>query len=229
MIAVISDIHGNYPALLAVLADADAMGCRQIYSLGDVGGYYCMVNECIRELWDRSIINLMGNHDYYLVANEPCPRSRSANDCLNYQRQVITRPNLAWLGDSPSEFRSGAISMVHGGWHDPRDEYLYEISSAYFSQRPGSFFFSGHTHVQIFAALDVKTFCNPGSVGQPRDGDPRAAYAILNENDIILRRVEYDIDAICFEMDRADFDRRVYENLYKGTRIGGEVSHVIVV
>ena len=66
MIGVISDIHGNYPALQAVLKELDIEGCSQVISLGDVCGYYCMINECIDELRNRDIINIMGNHDKYI-------------------------------------------------------------------------------------------------------------------------------------------------------------------
>ena len=73
MIAIISDVHGNYPALQAVLKDIDSRNCKTIISLGDVTGYYCMINECIEEFRCRKIVNLMGNHDSYLLGKEQCP------------------------------------------------------------------------------------------------------------------------------------------------------------
>lgn len=219
----------------SVLSEIDRLGCRRVLSLGDVAGYYCMLNECIEELSTRQIENVLGNHDSYVISDTDCPRSNSANDCLDYQRQTLTPESRAWLGkSSPGPIthliESGTASFVHGGWHDPVDEYMYRLSPEYFRGRPEKFFFSGHTHVQILATLGDKLYCNPGSVGQPRDGDPRAAFAILQEDGTIdLHRIKYDIDSMAGAMRSAGFDQRFYENLYSGLRIGGQGSHVTIV
>jgi predicted phosphodiesterase len=228
MIAIISDVHGNFPALEAVLADIDASGSPQIVCLGDIAGYYCMVNECIAALRARSVQSLLGNHDYYLVSGTVPPRSQAAARCIAYQRGIVTAENLAWLAELPRTFRIGDVAMVHGGWTDPIDEYITDIREDYFANREGTFFFSGHTHVQVVARFPTKTYCNPGSVGQPRDGDARAAYALFDDGAITLRRVSYDIDRIAAEMQRAGFDSYFYENLYAGRRIGGKLSGVTV-
>jgi diadenosine tetraphosphatase ApaH/serine/threonine PP2A family protein phosphatase len=88
------------------------------------------------------------------------------------------------------------VSMVHGGWHDPIDEYLYDVPRDYFAAIDGTGFASGHTHMQGVWAFDPKVYCNPGSVGQPRDGDPRAAYGVLDDEarDVTLFRVPYPVD-----------------------------------
>jgi predicted phosphodiesterase len=226
MIAIISDIHGNYPALQAVLADIDKMGCRSVLSLGDVAGYYCMINECIVELKNRGIINIMGNHDDYLVNNMCCPRSTAANQCMDYQRKIITTDNFRWLQTSVPSIRLDDLSLVHGGWVDGLDEYLQQIPIDYFELLPGKYFFSGHTHVQAAIEFNDKTYCNPGSVGQPRDGDRRAAYAIFNQGMIELRRVEYDITQIAEAMTEANFSSYFFENLQQGTQIGGKISTI---
>ena len=93
MIALISDIHGNYTALREVLAKIDSMGIDEVYCLGDVVGYYTEVNECCDEMRRRNIKSVMGNHDWYMAANSFCPRSNSVNDCLKYQKQVISEVN----------------------------------------------------------------------------------------------------------------------------------------
>jgi len=223
MIGIISDIHGNYAALSAVLNLLDKEGVSDIYCLGDVAGYYCQINECCEVLRQRGILSLMGNHDLYLVRGEDCPRSRSANVCLAYQRKMITKENLEWLATFPSRFEVGGIQMVHGGWNDPYDEYV-SPSCGYFSSVQGSVFASGHTHVQCLWEKDGKTYCNPGSVGQPRDGDPRASYAIWNGVSFMLRRTEYDVRWVQADMAKAGFDPHYYENLARGTRIGGKVD-----
>lgn len=228
MMAILSDIHGNFPALVAVLRRIDALGCGAVYSLGDVGGYYCLINECIERLRERGIVHLMGNHDRYLVTGQPCPRSNSANTCLDYQRRIIAPDHLEWLAAAPTSLQLGNASMVHGGWEDPVDEYLYRVTADYFADRPGRFFFSGHTHVQVLAAFGPQVYCNPGSVGQPRDGDPRAAFAVFDGGQITLVRVEYDISAVAAAMQRAGFPPHFFSNLYQGTKIGGALAEVRV-
>ena len=86
-LGLIADIHGNYEALKAVLNELDCMNVSDIYCLGDVVGYYSQVNECCDELRARSIPCVMGNHDWYMVSGGFCPRSKSVNDCLEYQRK----------------------------------------------------------------------------------------------------------------------------------------------
>jgi predicted phosphodiesterase len=228
MIAIISDIHGNYPALKAVLEDADRLGCTNIISLGDVAGYYCMINECIDLLRSRQISSLRGNHDQYLITRTRCPRSKSANLCLEYQQRVITAPNLEWLSKLPFFLTLEDLSGVHGGWNDPLDEYMGKLVPEYFLNRSGRYFVSGHTHVQILWKFGAGTYCNPGAVGQPRDGDPRAAYATFEKGNFELRRVTYDIDRIVDEMRLAEFELRVSKNLYSGTQIGGKKSSIYV-
>ena len=217
-------MHGNFPALSAVLAEIDRLGIRQVVCLGDVAGYYCAVNECAGALRARGIVNLRGNHDDYLTGGAGCPRSTAANRCLDYQRRVITDDNLRWLAESPSGCVVEGVSMVHGGWQDPLDEYLYDVSEEYFSALDGTRFASGHTHVQGVWRFTGKVYCNPGSVGQPRDGDPRAAFAVWDGGTPVLHRVAYDIDAMCRLMERAGFEPYFSDNLYRGTRVGGGLS-----
>jgi len=229
MIAIISDVHGNYPALEAVLGDIDAAGCNNIICLGDVAGYYCMVNECIEALRQRGVSSLMGNHDQYLLSGTSPQRSRAASRCIAFQRQIVTADNLAWLAGTKPSLHIAEVSMVHGGWVDPIDEYMNEIREDYFTDLPGTFFFSGHTHVQVLARYGNKTYCNPGSVGQPRDGDPRAAYALFDKGEIALKKIPYDIDQIASEMDRAGFEAYFFENLFAGCCIGGSTAHVRII
>jgi len=216
-IGVISDIHGNYEALKPVLAELDKMNISEIYCLGDVVGYYSQVNECCDELRSRNIPCLMGNHDWYMAGGGFCPRSKSVNDCLVYQRKVIDIKNIEWLRSFPVQRFIGSIHMVHGGWADPIDEYLLEPNADYFSKINGEIFFSGHTHIQSLNDFGGKIYCNPGSVGQPRDNDPRAAFAIYDGN-ISLHRVEYDMQKVFDLMDQAGFSDYYYGSLLTGAR-----------
>lgn len=219
MTAIISDVHGNFPALEAVLREIDSKGCDKIISLGDVVGYYCMINECIDEFRKRSIINLMGNHDSYLLGMGQCPRSMTVNKCIDFQKSIITDENLEYLRMSPLFFEDEVISARHGGWRDPIDEYIDEFDFSEVEALGKKIFCSGHTHVQKIQTLEGQIYFNPGAVGQPRDGDPRAAYAILDNNDIYLYRVSYDIDAIADIMEKEGFEKRISDCLYIGTKV----------
>jgi diadenosine tetraphosphatase ApaH/serine/threonine PP2A family protein phosphatase len=227
MIAIVADIHGNLPALRAVIARADGKGCTEIICLGDVTGYYAQPGECIEALRCRGARAILGNHDWYLTSGTSCPRSKTVSGLIDYQRSMVTPDQLAWLKALPQTLRENGNWFVHGGWNDPIDEYLYTISALRLPGDRGAFF-SAHTHVQTLARFSKKTYCNPGSVGQPRDGDPRAAFAIVGGDEILLERVEYDIDETAYAMDAAGFPRRLYECLYSGAQIGGRIDKVTI-
>jgi putative phosphoesterase len=210
--AFISDIHGNQEALQAVLSAIDALGITRIVCAGDVAGYYSEVNACCDTLRARGIPTVMGNHDWYLGGGGACLRSRSVNDCLDYQRRVITQGNLASL-----QLEADGVRVVHGGWSDPIDEYL-KPSAAYFAALDGRFFLTGHTHLPCVHRYEGKVYCNPGSVGQPRDGDPRAAFAVFDGTDFTLHRVPYDFRKVFALMDAAGFNDYYYGGLATGAR-----------
>ena len=224
MIAIISDIHGNHVALSAVLAEIDKMSVEKIICLGDIGGYYCQINECCKTIQERNIFSLMGNHDWYLASGKKCPRSNSANRCLDHQRKTITKSNLKWLTTLKPQAQIVDLNIVHGGWNDHLDEYVTP-SDAYFSDISGHYFASGHTHVpRIWSGADA-TYCNPGSTGQPRDGDPRASFATWDHMKFSLHRVQYEVAEIQEKMRISGFEERLYENLSTGSRIGGKIDH----
>ena len=216
-IAFISDIHGNYEALKSVLSEIDRMRVDKIYCGGDVVGYYSQINECCTELRQRRIPSVMGNHDWYMAGGGFCPRSRSVNDCLEYQRTIIEPEHLEWLRTFPVQMRVDEVRLVHGGWADPIDEYL-KPTEDYFERVEGRVFVSGHTHIQCVARFGEKVYCNPGSVGQPRDGDPRAAFAVYEAGEFTLHRVEYDMQKVFELMAAAGFNDYYYGGLKTGAR-----------
>jgi len=231
LIAILSDIHGNLPALESVLDDMSRFPIDRVISLGDVSGYYPFINEVISLLKEHNALNLIGNHDRYIIDDTECPRSYSANLALIYQKSVLTEESRVWLKESISSFVSGEASFVHGGWNDPEDEYLYRITPEYFARFEQKYFFCGHTHVQRHVNLgNGQFFTNPGSVGQPRDGIETAAYCLFDEQrrEVILRRVAYDIDRVTEKMKALGFEEKFYSNLYSGSRIGGRVDTIEV-
>lgn len=216
-LAFISDIHGNFEALKAVLFQLDALAIDQIYCVGDIVGYYPQINECCEALRTRKIPSVMGNHDWYMAGGGFCPRSQSVNDCLAYQRTIFEKSHLEWLKTLPIQLRAGPVQMVHGGWGDPIDEYL-KPADGYFDKLEGQFFVSGHTHIQLIHHTNSRIYCNPGSVGQPRDGDPRAAFATFDGENFELHRVEYNMQKVFDLMKAAGFDDYYYGGLKTGAR-----------
>lgn len=220
MIALISDIHGNYVALQEVLAAIDALRVSEIYCLGDVVGYYPQVNEVCDELRRRGVKGVMGNHDWYLAADSFCARSQTVNDTISYQKKHISAENLKWLQRLPVHREYMGLKMVHGGWNDPIDEYL-EPSKTYFAKVGGRYFASGHNHLQRLEDYGDKVYCNPGSVGQPRDGDNRAGFATWDGEMFTLHRVPYDFAKVGELMERAGFSGYYYERLAIGAKDNG--------
>lgn len=209
MIAIISDVHGNYEALKAVVNKIQELHIKEIYCLGDVVGYYSQVNECCDLLRSYNAKCVLGNHDWYMVSGTVCKRSKSVMDCLDFQKKIISEDNHRWLLSFPVIRNAYGISMVHGGWNNPIDEYL-DPEEEYFSDLSGNLFASGHTHVQTIKKYQGKVYCNPGSVGQPRDGDCRAAFATFDEGEFYTHRVEYDYEIVMKKMDEAGFSPYYY-------------------
>ncbi len=220
MIALISDIHGNFVALEQVLKAIDDLGINEIYCLGDIVGYYPQVNEVCDELRRRDVKCLTGNHDWYMLADSFCPRSQTVNDTIGYQKKIIKPENLAWLQSLPAHLEYNGLSMVHGGWTDPIDEYV-EPSAEYFAKVGGKFFASGHKHMQRLDDYGDKVYCNPGSVGQPRDGDNRAAFATWDGETFELHRVAYDFGKVGELMEAAGFSGYYYQRLATGAKDNG--------
>jgi diadenosine tetraphosphatase ApaH/serine/threonine PP2A family protein phosphatase len=220
-ILVISDIHANITALEAVLTDAGKVD--ETWCLGDVIGYGPDPNECIERI--RSLPKLtclMGNHDYAAAGEESLEVFNSdARRALLWQRDALSEEGKSFLRDLPTEtVVRGNVSLAHGSPRDPIWEYIMNTLVARINL---TFFdtpwcFVGHSHFQ--AAFQYNTelddlsivvpqlglpyklrdraILNPGSVGQPRDRDPRAAYAIFDPKMDVWEshRVEYDIMAV---------------------------------
>lgn len=222
-IAVISDIHGNYPALKAVLDDIDSDGIEDVICLGDIVGYYCQVNECIDMLRERKIYSLLGNHDYYMISGTCC-NSRTVKMCIDYQKTIIRRDNYEWLSILKPDYDTTDISYRHGGWNDAVEERISEFDFSWVKDFSQKMYFSGHTHIQGIQENKTsgKIYCNPGSVGQPRDNKPSAAFAVIgSDGKIELRRVDYDIDEVVNKMKEAKQGEWIWKGLYTGEKVGG--------
>jgi putative phosphoesterase len=223
-VAVITDIHGNLPALQAALAAIDGLGIEEIYCGGDLVGYGPHPNEVCGLIQEREIPTIYGNYDYAIA--------RDLDDCgcayvTQHDRELGQR-SVAWtlantdqaakdfMRELPFDLSfplgSQDVHLVHGS---PRkvNEYLFEDKPASLYERlaaaenAGVLVF-GHTHNPWMHTYGGVLFVNCGSVGKPKDGDPRAAFAILEADSAgavtaSIERVLYDADAAAREVEAA--------------------------
>jgi putative phosphoesterase len=216
-IAVLSDVHSNRVAFEAVLADmpdVDALICA-----GDVVGYNPWPAECVELVRERDVSTVMGNHDRAVASGTAFRFNSMAQAGVEHARKRLSESQIAWLADLPTERRAfdGRVKIVHGHPDDP-DHYTMpeEFSPALLGDE--DVLVMGHTHVQHHEIFDEGIVLNPGSVGQPRDGDPRAAYAVLDLDDLTveLHRVEYDVEAVQAAVAEVGLPSRIGSRLLEG-------------
>lgn len=222
-LAILADVHGNLDALTAVLRDVAAQGCRAIVCLGDIVGYGPEPGECVRMMRKYAGVSLIGNHEAMFHAiGRPLPGMKTEpNELLQSLalcRGQLSRGDKAWLQRLPLVSTMGDATFVHASLKHPHEfDYIYDQQAAAdnFEAQETHISFHGHTHVPVVwveTAGKIRSFTpgeNPvilapvrryavcvGSVGQPRDRDPRAAYVIYDpaRDGFIVRRVPYDIE-----------------------------------
>lgn len=220
-ILVISDIHANYEALQAVLDDAGAVD--ETWCLGDVVGYGPDPNLCVELIREQpNLTCLLGNHDVALLGRMPLSAfNGDARRSLDLQSRILTADTADFLRSlSEGTLTRGEVTLAHGSPRDPTWEYVLNTLAARlnFDYFETPYCFVGHAHLQCMFQLDEernritmeapkpgdvmtmtpRAIYNPGSVGQPRDRDPRAAYAIYDSEAHTWEphRVEYDIPAV---------------------------------
>lgn len=241
-ILVISDIHANFTALEAVIKDAGNFD--QVWCLGDVVGYGPEPNECINRLREFDHICLAGNHDLAVVGKVALwDFTQDAREVIFWTRHWLTSINLDWLQSLPDTILEVGydITLVHGSPRDPVWEYITEenVAKSNLDLINTLICLNGHTHLPIIyrkpwddwrvleewprinspihMTLD-RMIINPGSVGQPRDEDPRAAYAIIDIETMTFthRRVQYDVSYVQKLMKQAKFSNRLIRRLRFG-------------
>lgn len=241
-IALVSDIHSNLVALETVLETLPAHD--QLWCLGDTIGYGPRPNECLAHVRDRATYVLTGNHDLACLGEVSLADfnslARTANEWNNRQLQPDLR---AYLHERPATLTvEPSATLAHASPRDPIWEYILDVETALVNLRHFNtqLCLVGHSHVPTIFALhadesrvefaaaqhgqtvqlqpDSRYIFNPGSVGQPRDGDPRAAYAIWDTEAATLRfeRVDYDIAATQHQMREAGLPSMLAERLSYG-------------
>jgi diadenosine tetraphosphatase ApaH/serine/threonine PP2A family protein phosphatase len=230
VIALISDVHGNLPALEAVLADIDALGQQRgeavrIWCLGDTVGYAAQPAECVDLVRARCEVVIAGNHDLAVTGDPRVSRDEvpglfngGPGAGIAFAVRTIGPDRMAWLASLEPSRLLDNVELHHGSDRDPIWEYVRtaESATAHLMQQQRELGAVGHTHMPLLWELPpgqrqahgglmpsdssvvlergAKRVFNPGSVGQPRDRDPRAAWALLDRGTLTFRRTAYDIE-----------------------------------
>ena len=225
-LAFISDIHGNWPALSAVLRNIKERGISRIYCLGDLVGYYSQINEVISCIRHNKIFCIMGNHDYALAFNNGViSRSKTCSNVLQRQLSYISSENLFFLRTLPVSFVLEEYPFfiwgMHGGISNPRDEYMEVNDNMMRVGFPNvTHLISAHSHIPMISQSEKFCYANCGSVGQPRDHNPQSSYLLFEDGHFEIVRVPYDISQTVSEMRRMNFSDYISEVLYRGCKIG---------
>jgi predicted phosphodiesterase len=246
-LALISDIHSNLPALEAVLADAEAGGVDQVWCLGDVVGYGAQPNECAALVQAQCQVCLVGNHDLAALEElDISTFSPAAAAAVRWTREAMSDGTREFLAGLEPSDETREIGLYHASPRDPIWEYVLwpDQAAQCIRVQAKRVSFVGHSHVALFFALaegraageievargaqaaagtslDVRRgrwLVNPGSVGQPRDGDPRAAWLELDTEawQASFHRVAYDIDRAANAIVVAELPEHLARRLYVG-------------
>lgn len=216
--AVITDLHSNLHALNAVMDIIEAKGCDEILCLGDIAGYGAQPVEVIRLVQEKGALCIQGNHDSLItLQNEGLNYSSVSLIAAEYNRRLLGQNELEFLANLPLEMEGQNRSLLIHGSPDYQDTYLINeaqigVAADEVKDRlgPGLCFY-GHTHVPAFhdgrsqvfrpdttyqCDPEARIMINPGSVGQPRDGDPRASFVLWDrdQGQVHLVKAEYDVE-----------------------------------
>lgn len=240
-ILLISDIHSNLSAFQAVLQDAEGKW-DYVWCLGDLVGYGPNPNECVQLLRTLPHLSLAGNHDWAsLGLLDISDFNADARYAVHWTANALSEESKKYLHQLPVTLVIDDVTLVHASPRDPVLEYILDsfIAALNFPHFDTSFCFVGHSHYPIIyqeigeqdLPLQIKSpegsemtlngqrlIINPGSVGQPRDGNPMAAYALLDTETKVYqaRRVAYDIPAVQKQMIEANFPERLIKRLETG-------------
>jgi predicted phosphodiesterase len=239
-VAVISDIHSNLPALEAVLSDVGKSDPDQVWCLGDVVGYGAHPDACTKLVAEVVEVCLAGNHDL-VVSGELDVRyfAMSAGAAARWTLKHVQQSTRDFLAGLSPLGQMAGVGLYHASPRDPVWEYVLSISQAgeCLDVQQQRVCLIGHSHVACYfarnggetigeqaldgaqlAMAEGEWLVNPGSVGQPRDGDPRAAYLMLDTDTwtATFRRVEYPIDEAAKAIIDAGLPKSLAERLYQG-------------
>jgi len=218
-LGVISDVHANRVALETVLDDmppVDDLACA-----GDVVGYNPWPGECVDLVRERCSATVVGNHDRNVDTPDRYVHNEMAHAGLEHAQAVLDADQREWLRSLPRarDLVDGRLLLVHDH-PEHRDRYVrpHQFTNMRQYLDDHDALVLGHTHVQHETTVDGRLVLNPGSVGQPRDDDPRAAYAVVDTGsmDATLHRVAYDVEAVQRAVEEAGLPERTGRRLAQG-------------
>ncbi len=241
-VAVITDVHANLPALEAVLEATSAVGVEEVWCLGDVVGYGVEPDACADLVRERCDVCLVGNHDIAVLGDlDIASFSEAAAVAVEWTRDNISEGTLEFLRDLDPQGERAGFGLFHASPRDPVWEYVLsgEQADTAMDSHPQRIGLIGHSHVALFftrpegdgetrgaqagdgSLLDLSNgswLVNPGSVGQPRDGDPRAAWLELDTEaeTACFHRVPYEIERAAAPIAAAGLPSRLANRLYSG-------------
>jgi diadenosine tetraphosphatase ApaH/serine/threonine PP2A family protein phosphatase len=243
-IAILTDVHGNLPALEAVLESIDAAAPDERWCLGDLVGYGAQPDDCTRLVSERCDVCLAGNHDLAVTADlDISDFSNAAAEAVEWTRQAAAKETIDFLRGLEAQDTSREVALYHASPRDPIWEYVLDERDARecMEVQASRVSFIGHSHVALYfrqhengpddrasgsratagEELDLsehRWLINPGSVGQPRDADPRAAWLELDTDawKATYHRLEYDIDRAAGAILEAGLPRQLADRLYVG-------------
>jgi putative phosphoesterase len=226
-ILIISDIHSNLTAFEGVLKDAgryDMAICA-----GDIVGYGPDPKECVETIIRQNIRCVAGNHDVAIVSGDVSRFNAYAAEAIAVNRRLLGYQAQKWLRSLPHnlslKFDEIKTAIFHGSPLDPINEYVFPQEAArrgeyYFELTGADLIILGHTHVPFIHRSGRYILLNPGSVGQPRDGDPRSSYMMVDIDDgeikVSYMRVEYDIGEVASRMRHLGLPEMLAVRLYSG-------------
>jgi len=235
--AVISDVHSNLAALEAILAAIDERAPDELWCLGDLVGYGARPNECCTIVRRRSTTCLAGNHDLAVRGTiDLAEFSGDAGVAARWTRDVLADESLAYLNTLEPSGAAHGVELYHGSARDPVWEYVLSDDAALitFALTDSQVVLVGHSHVALQVSVDgkgglapdgtvvrfgeMRHLLNPGSVGQPRDGDPRAAWleVDIDAATATFHRVAYDVERTQAEIRAAGLPEVLAERLAYG-------------
>ena len=239
-VAVVSDIHANLHALEAVLDDVLTQEPDAIWCLGDVVGYGASPNECCELVRERAALVLAGNHDLGIAGKlDLAEFSDDAAAAARWTRTVVREEHLSWLSSLLPSSKRETVELFHGSPRDPVWDYVLsdDVAVESFALTNAPLVLVGHSHVALALGTDGtgvvgglappgtelvlgrhRLLLNPGSVGQPRDGNPDAAWLLVDfdSDRAVFRRVVYDVQGAQAAIRAAGLPDVLAERLARG-------------
>jgi putative phosphoesterase len=216
LIGLIADVHSNAVALKAVLLVFEDMGVEKILHAGDIIGYNPYPNETVELFKKYKIISILGNHERALIKDDTSDFNPYAAAAIKWTKNILSSENFKYISTFKNrEYLSidnKRITLIHGSPRDV-DEYIFpeNASSHFLAMVKSDALVLGHTHIQFRKDCSLGIIMNPGSVGQPRDENPEAAFAVIDtvSREVLLKRTSYDVEKVIEDIRRAHLPEKL--------------------